>query len=110
MADWRSDELGIGRLLRISTPVSTVAATKDELSRLDSLGSLGQEIAEVIQLTNGFYALETALHFFPASSSGEHTVFGWNEEGLWRSAFGEKTRGLFFFAENVFGEQFCVRE
>ena len=59
---------------------------------------------------NGFYALESALHCFPASSSEEHSIFQWNDEGLWRSAYGEKAQDLYFFAENVFGEQFCIQD
>jgi len=34
----------------------------------------------------------------------------WNSPELWRHEYGTLAEGLFFFAEDVFGNQFCFRE
>ena len=62
----------------------------------------------MLALKNGFYAFELALHVFPAQSCDQHIGLDlWNSETLWRSAYGEVTNGCGFFAEDIFGGQFC---
>jgi hypothetical protein len=36
------------------------------------------------------------------------TLEEWNSQTLWRSAYGDLTNGLLFFAEDIFGDQFCL--
>ena len=65
----------------------------------------------MLALKNGFYAFESALHVFPAQSCDQHIGLDlWNSETLWRSAYGEVTNGCGFFAEDIFGGQFCFKE
>lgn len=33
----------------------------------------------------------------------------WNSHGLWRNGYGGLAEGCLFFAEDVFGNQFCIR-
>jgi hypothetical protein len=56
--------------------------------------------------TNGFYLFDDALHVF----STEHAR-SWNSPTLWRDAYKDMVRPTdFFFAEDVFGSQFAVRD
>jgi len=34
----------------------------------------------------------------------------WNSESLWRHAYGDVVKNCLFFAEDVFGNQFCLRD
>jgi hypothetical protein len=59
------------RLLQICTPVSESAPSEHELQKFRSLGTLAQEVVDVLATMNGFYGFESALHFFPTFSTGE---------------------------------------
>jgi hypothetical protein len=64
----------------------------------------------MLQLRNGFYAFESALHVFPICSetvSGE-SLLSWNSRSSWRSDYGDLTQGLLFFAEDILQDQFCL--
>lgn len=89
------------------------------IAKLVSLGSealcsreLAPEDAGPLLLArNGFYAFEGALLVRPYSSGGG--VLGvreWNDATLWRQNYQELAMGLWFFAEDVFGCQFCTRD
>jgi hypothetical protein len=101
-------------------------------------GSLADELVELLQERNGFYAFEHALHVLPSNCVNSKVELGtevdqvqtgrlllsqddqgrpvgrpmdlerWNMEMLWRSEFGTATEELLFFAEDVFGEQFAL--
>jgi CubicO group peptidase (beta-lactamase class C family) len=73
---------------------------------LDTAATAG--LAELLELRNGFLAFESALHVLPATGS-EMTLAAWNADDLWRDGYGELTKGLLFFAEDVFGVQFALR-
>lgn len=93
-----------------SATISRSAAVVDFVD-VDALGPLGEQIRSLLRRRNGFYAFESALHVFPATSSGkEITLRQWNSSALWRSEYGELAEGALFFAEDAFGNQFCVHE
>lgn len=74
-------------------------------------GALGVELLSMLEQKNGFYALEGALHVFPAKSVGDETgLEDWNASDFWRSAYEEMVEGCLFFAQDIFGGQFCIRE
>ncbi|QGZ43375.1 SMI1/KNR4 family protein [Pseudoduganella flava] len=65
----------------------------------------------MLGLKNGFYAFESALHVFPAGEGlGTTGVQEWNSRSLWRHSYGKLVDGMFFFAEDIFGGQFCVKD
>lgn len=86
----------------------------DDTVRLDPnaarlAGALAEELLELLWARNGFYAFESALHVFPATTSKE--VIGldrWNSLQGWRSDYGDLSQGCLFFAEDLVGGQFCV--
>jgi|FaiFalFF_MnMetaG_3_1042247.scaffolds.fasta_scaffold13744_2 hypothetical protein len=75
----------------------------------------GEEAASqllmLLCLKNGFYAFARALHVFPAGCAHEDfDLTTWNDNALWRGNYGDATAGYLFFAENLFGDQFALRE
>jgi len=72
---------------------------------------LGDELATVLSRGNGFYAFESALHVRASGPTpGEPSLQEWNAEDLWRGAFGARGEGHLFFAEDVFGGQFSMKD
>jgi len=71
---------------------------------------LGPELRRMLELKNGFYAFESALHVFPLTRdpAAGLNLEEWNSDSLWRSDYGDLTTGLLFFAEDVFQDQFCL--
>jgi hypothetical protein len=70
--------------------------------------SQGEELFRMLHQKNGFYAFETALHVFPISSVACMSLEEWNSDSLWREGYGDLARGLLFFAEDLFQDQFCL--
>ena len=71
--------------------------------------SLWQELLSVIRQRNGFYAFESALLFRALDS--EIPPIGlrqWNEPDLWKQSYRADLTHLLFFAEDIFGVQFCL--
>lgn len=65
----------------------------------------------MIAKRNGFYAFESALHVFPVEDCGsEIGLRKWNSPELWRHEYKALLEGHFFFAEDVFGGQFSIRD
>lgn len=74
-------------------------------------GNLADQLLRMLCQRNGFYALESALHVFPThSSQNEIGIYDWNESALWRSGYKGMADGCLFFAEDVFGGQFCIKD
>lgn len=91
---------------------SSLCEQKPELSvRLHSLaGTLADELLRMLYQRNGFYALESALHVFPSYSCQEEVgLEEWNENTLWRNDYKGLVDDCLFFAEDVFGGQFCIK-
>ena len=93
----------IDRLLEIAGPPLTAAAPEP----LDWPTPLGTELTALLARANGFYAFESALHVRPSGGGGQDLA-DWNEQTLWRDAYGGLADGLLFFAEDVFGGQFAL--
>jgi hypothetical protein len=65
---------------------------------------------EVLRAKNGFYAFESALLCRPLRH--ENAPFGlteWNDIGFWKGEYQQDLRDVLFFAEDIFGVQFCIR-
>jgi hypothetical protein len=76
-----------------------------------AFGSLGDELGELLKLKNGFYAFECALHVFPSGrKSAQVSLEQWNDPHSWRAEYRGLADGFLFFAEDAFGNQFCLRD
>lgn len=69
------------------------------------------ELINFLNKKNGFYGFESALHVFPFETVGNDIgVLDWNESGLWIDFYDDLARDAIFFAEDVFGGQFCIKQ
>ena len=72
-------------------------------------GSLADELLGMLRIKNGFYAFESALHVFPTHQTpDEPSLRQWNAASLWRAAYPAMPDDCVFFAEDIFGGQFCT--
>ncbi|WP_252512313.1 SMI1/KNR4 family protein [Acinetobacter bereziniae] len=73
--------------------------------------SLNNELKKMLSIKNGFYAFESALHVFPATTSDmEIDIFEWNDIDLWKKEYDQNLSNVIFFAEDIFGVQFCLKD
>lgn len=71
----------------------------------------GEALFEWLSEKNGFYAFESALHIFPlGKKDGVMDLESWNSTEMWRDAYGDLARGYLFFGEDIFGDQFCLKQ
>ena len=64
----------------------------------------------LLELANGAYLHGHALHLLGACEAPAwHSLRSWNAPSTWRHAYGDRTDGLTFFAEDAFGDQFAYR-
>jgi hypothetical protein len=79
-------------------------------SLLEMADAPASGLVELLGAKNGFYAFESALHVYPLQRSGiELGLVEWNAPDLWTSEYQGMADGCFFFAEDIFGGQFCSR-
>ena len=80
-----------------------------KMAGFDSFGQRARELLTLLELKNGFYAFESALQVFPAADiEGEMTLSRWNSHDLWKYEYGGLADGKLFFAQEGFGNQFCI--
>jgi hypothetical protein len=71
----------------------------------------GASLASLLEMKNGWYAFEGALHVLSEPGTvDEPGLIAWNRDDLWRQDYDGMADGAVFFAEDVFGTQFCLRE
>jgi hypothetical protein len=71
-------------------------------------GPIISELVALLKKKNGFYAFESSLHVFPFGDCRNMNLGTWNSPDLWKNEYGDLTDGLFFFGEDIFGNQFCL--
>lgn len=97
----------VSKLLEISsTGLGKAAAAA--LGGLDGAENLVEELSDLLANRNGFFAFESALHVYPSDRAALDDIVRWNAADTWRSAYSGLADGALFFAEDVFGEQFCI--
>lgn len=100
----------IRKLISIASSPLVGAETPVAVNVSMAAGARANELSAILKLRNGFFAFEGALRFFPSVSVPASYGLGeWNSNSLWRSEYGALVEGCFFFAEDVFGGQFCTQ-
>ena len=106
----------ISKLLEIaSPPIGASLASGRQFPHWRERGPRFEELARLLAVHNGFYAFEAALHLFPEmedriEGSEKVGLQAWNAAAAWRDSYGDLLDGIFFFAEDVFGGQFGIRD
>lgn len=90
------------RLLEIASPALSTSLPAREIYP-DT--PLGQQVWELLSRRNGFYALESALHVYPAVSGEKGTL---HILRTLQESYRELITGLHCFAEDAFGNQFVL--
>ena len=97
------------KLVSIGSPATGSKEVVINLEDFSSYGRLGDELLAMLNLKNGFYAFESALQIFPAAHFvQEMTLSRWNSHGLWKFEYRGLAEGKLFFAQEAFGNQFCI--
>lgn len=89
-----------------------IAPTAPDLERMVEAydQAIVRHLHAMLEMKNGFYAFESALHVLSDSSTiREQGLLEWNSDELWRRNYDRMCDGALFFAEDVFGTQFCLR-
>ena len=101
----------INKLVSISSvPFNNGEPALDPMS-INLAGSLAEELAILLSEKDGFYAFELALRVF--SSRNSECSIGikeWNCKSLWAANYKHLVDDCLFFAEDVFGGQFCIKD
>lgn len=101
--------LFIEKLLSVcSYDLSHAQSVKDSVLLRDF--PLAQELRDLLTKRNGFYGFESALHVYPWETTDSETgLLDWNDASLWIAAYDGMANNALFFAEDIFGGQFCLR-
>jgi len=88
------------------------AQAADPKALVEAFGkSAAKELSELLRAKNGYFAFESALRVFSdRGSASDPGLVAWNAADGWRKDYDGMADGLVFFAEDVFGAQFCLRE
>lgn len=88
-----------------------LAGSEAGLDLIAAHAERGSELADLLLDRNGCYSSTRALLIRPLQSdAAPKGIVEWNAEGGWRSHFKADLAGALFFAEDLFGEQFAVRQ
>jgi hypothetical protein len=81
------------------------------LSGLERFGTIGSELADLFKKKNGFFCFDQSLRFFPSATvDPSWGIHDWNRRDLWKDEYQGLADGVFCFAEDIFGNQFCIVE
>lgn len=73
--------------------------------------SIIEQLAAILEQRNGFYAYGGSLLFRPfGQCDAPRDLVQWNSPDLWISSYSVAVGDSLFFAEDIFGCQFCVKE
>lgn len=102
-------EPALQKLLSVSSPSLLNGDVRVERAMFKDSGMFAEGLTTLLHERNGFFAFERALRFFPSVSVPiSYGLADWNDNALWRFEYGDIARGCFFFAEDIFGVQFCT--
>ncbi len=101
----------ISKLLSISSNSISQSEVMLPQKILKLAGDLGDELLCILHARNGFFAFMSALHFFPSDTVKDSIgLVEWNESSLWKNRYPSSVADALFFAEDIFGGQFCVKD
>lgn len=97
------------KLMSLASAPLSQSCARGDFGSVKFSGPLRNELVSILKEKNGFNAFESALHFFPAQTSLLSVgIEEWNRPNGWRKEYGKLSEGCLFFAEDIFGGQFCI--
>lgn len=99
-------EKSLDKLIEVAS--SPLAPSLQEAAQSCQFLDSRSELRELLLVRNGFYAFESSLYVRPAFATDLHLgIVEWNSPTLWRCRYPDIPSEACFFAEDVFGGQFC---
>ena len=86
-------------LLSFSKPLNDALST-----------AIGRELQGMLSERNGFFVFKQALQVYASDVSCYPNIADWNAQDGWRKQYKDLDRNLIFFAQDIFGVQFCISE
>jgi hypothetical protein len=99
------DEEGVSELM--GKIVSNDAGGAIDISDLPAC--LDENLIYFLSKCRAGYSQDNYFHFFGAGRNDSHNIKTWNSHELWKHAYGKLVSEYFFFAEDIFGNQFGYR-
>lgn len=97
----------VNRLIELASPA--LMSHRFDIEKFPlNLHKVAKKLEPLLKAKNGFYAFASALHVYGVSESQAAGILGWNSPRGWRAEFGKLADGCFSFAEDIFGNQFCI--
>ena len=98
------------KLLEVSSEPLVTERTSVRFSNTVRQIPIENELADLLNAKNGFFAFESALHVFSEQSSQPAIgMVDWNDSELWKKGYQGMADNLLCFAQDIFANQFCVR-
>ncbi len=80
-------------------------------SIMGQAGTLATELYDMLNEKNGFFVFGPSLHVFPCHSNElSWGIVDWNMPGLWKHEYSSFVDPGLCFAEDIFGNQFCIKD
>lgn len=100
----------VEQLLRCASEPLSQSTPRLSAACSDLAGELAPELLQMLSSRNGFTAFGGALQVYPAGASVRSIadLDRWNSPALWRSTYKDLADGCLFFAQDLFGVQFCI--
>lgn len=73
---------------------------------VEPVDSPNENVRYLLTKCNGGYSKDGYFHFFGTSGDDAHSIGAWNQPDLWRKCYGDLVDDYYFFAEDIFGNQF----
>ncbi len=101
----------IAKLISISNQLfSERVPVIDEITGRLFSSEIGQELYGMLSKKNGFFAFEQALQVYSTNPEYYPNLIAWNALEGWRSEYSWLDKKVIFFAQDIFGVQFCISE
>lgn len=98
----------VEKLLSICSNDISSSVSNMDFSMFSQFGLI-DELKNILVHKNGFYGFESALHVLPFETTGNNIgLLDWNKKDLWIEAYQDLVLDGVFFAEDIFGGQFCL--
>ena len=99
----------VEKLVQVAGDPIGCPANPDFGLALQKFGDIGRQLGQLLKSKNGFFCFESALRVFPdTTSSSSWGLEEWNSEENWKYSYSGLASDLFCFAEDIFGNQFCI--
>ena len=99
----------VEKLIQVAGDPIGCPANPDFGLALHEFGDIGRQLSQILKSKNGFFCFESALRVFPdCTSIASWGLEEWNSEENWKHSYSGLASGIFCFAEDIFGNQFCM--